>query len=220
VVKLHIHELELFKNISPAETETLLKCINAHIKTYKKDEFIIEAGNPTSSFGIIIKGAAHSIKWDESGKVTIITMVEKGGTIGVLLAAKPARVSPLAVQATTETTVILFPFKQVLMRCEKNCPHHEQLLQNYIGIIAEKGLELHERINCLLEPTVRQKVLTYLQKISHEKKSREFSIPLSRNIMADYLNVERSALSRELSRMKRDGIIDYNKNNFKIRQNT
>jgi CRP-like cAMP-binding protein len=145
-------------------------------------------------------------------------MVEKGGAIGVLLAAKLGQISPLTVQATSESTVIFFPIKTLLMRCKKNCPHHEQLLQNYIGIIAEKGLELHERVNCLLEPTVRQKILAYLRKISHEQKSREIILPINRNIMAEYLNVERSALSRELSRMKNDGLIDYKKNKFNIKE--
>lgn len=196
--------------------DTFFYCMKARRINYTNGDIIIEAGVTTDEFGIMLEGSAKSIKWDASGRQVIITMVEKGGAIGALLAASNGRVSPLTVQATSDATVLMFPYKQLLARCEKNCHHHEQLLQRYITIIAEKGLELHERINCLLEPTVREKILTYLYKISHEKNSYEFILPINRNIMAEYLNVERSALSRELSRMKRDGLIDYNKNNFKI----
>jgi len=206
----------LFANIT--ESEILKKCINARYKTYKKNDIIIEAGHPTDEFGILLEGSAHSIKWDASGKLVIISLIEKGGAIGVLLAAKPNQVSPLTVQATSPTTVMMIPFQKLITRCEKNCPNHEKLIQNYISILAEKGLELHERINCLLEPTVREKILAYLNKIAHEQQSQTITLPINRNIMAEYLNVERSALSRELSRMKKDGIIDYHQNNFVLKQ--
>ena len=108
------------------------------------------------------------------------------------------------------------PFERVLARCEKACPRHDRLLRNYISIVAKKGLVLHERIDCLLRPTIREKILTYLQCIAREQQKRTFTIPMNRNSMAEYLNVERSALSRELSYMKRDGIIDYHKNTFRL----
>lgn len=196
--------------------KNFLKCINARSIKFKKDEFIIEAGRATNYFGILLEGSARSIKWDASGKLVIVTMVEKGGAIGVFLAASEGRVSPLSVQATSDSTVMTIPFSRIITRCKKYCPHHEKLLQNFISLIAEKGLELHERINCLLEPTVRDKILTYLSKISREQQSRIIILPINRNIMAEYLNVERSALSRELSRMKKDGLINYRKNSFEI----
>lgn len=191
-------------------------CARARAKDFKKDELIIEAGMATDEFGILLKGGARSIKWDASGKLTIITLIEEGGAIGVLLAASEGRVSPLSVQATADSTVLFFSFRRILTRCEKQCPHHEKILRRYITLLAEKGLELHERVNCLLEPTVRQKVLTFLRTIAAEQNSREIILPINRNIMAEYLNIERSALSRELSRMKRDGVIDFCKNAFKL----
>ena len=108
------------------------------------------------------------------------------------------------------------PFERVLARCERGCPRHDRLLCNYINTVAEKGLVLHERIDCLLRPTIREKILTYLWRVSRDQQKRTFTIPMNRNAMAEYLNVERSALSRELSYMKRDGIIDYHKNMFRL----
>ncbi|MDR0273426.1 MAG: Crp/Fnr family transcriptional regulator [Clostridiales bacterium] len=213
-----MNELKLFANISYDEIEMLIKCINAKRVNFKKDDFIIEADTATDEFGILLEGSARSVKWDVSGKQTIITMVEPGGAIGVLLAAMCGGVSPLAVQATSDSVVMMIPYKRILEGCEKNCRCHEKLLQNLVGIIAEKGLELHERINCLLEPSVRDKILTYLLKISREQKSRTFILPINRNIMAEYLNIERSSLSRELSRMKKDGLIEYKNNNFELKR--
>ncbi|MCL1863942.1 MAG: Crp/Fnr family transcriptional regulator [Defluviitaleaceae bacterium] len=196
--------------------EIFEKCKNTRIAYFKKGEIIIEAGAEADEFGFILEGSVQSIKWNATGKMIIITMVEKGGAIGVLLAASPGRVSPLTVQATRDTTVMMVAYNKILTPCDENCINHKTMLQNFITLVAEKGLELHERINCLLEPTVREKILNYLHKISCEKKSLSFSIPINRNIMAEYLNVERSALSRELSRMKKDGLIDYERSYFVI----
>ncbi len=133
-----------------------------------------------------------------------------------MLAASPDRKSTVFVQAADDVSALLIPYDNLLVRCKNACLKHEVLLRNYIAAVAEKGLVLHERISCLIRPTVRDKILTYLRQASREKQSRVFDIPLNRNAMAEYLNVERSALSRELSAMKRDGLIDYYKNSFRL----
>ncbi len=113
-------------------------------------------------------------------------------------------------------SVLQIPFERVIFRCEKACQRHAILLRNYINSVAEKGLVLHERLDCLLKPALREKIMTYLVRLSREQSSRTFAIPLDRKAMAEYLNADRSALSRELARMQQDGLIDYHKNNFKL----
>jgi len=208
---------KLFLGVDPNEIPNLLNCIEAKLVNYKKDELIIEEGEVASEFGIILSGRARSIKWDASGRLIIITLIEKSGVIGVMLAASKKQASPVSVQATEDSQVMMIPFKHLISRCKKNCEKHEILLRNYINVVAEKGLELHERINCLLEPTVRDKILTYLSRVSKEQASKTFTVPINRNIMAEYLNVERCALSRELSRMQKDGLIEYQRNNFELK---
>ena len=206
----------LFAGISQDEIPGLLNCIRARLAEYEKDELIIDEGNMVYDFGIILSGNGRSIKWDASDKVIIITLLGKGSEIGIILAASIEHKSPVSVHALDDVTVLLIPFDRVFARCEKACPGHDRLLRNFINIVAEKGLVLHERIDCLLKPTVREKVLTYLSRVSCEQHGQTISIPMNRNAMAEYLNVERSALSRELSQMKRDGLIDYHKNSFKL----
>lgn len=137
-----------------------------------------------------------------------------------MLAAQPEKESPVSIQAQDNISVLMIPYDRILASCARACPKHDRLLRNYISIVAEKGLVLHERIDCLLKPTVREKILTYLLYISREQKSDSFQILLNRNAMSEYLNIERSALSRELSNMKRDGLIDYHLNSFTLNRNS
>lgn len=209
-------QTKLFFGIKSKEIAGLLGCIHARRAEYAKDEMIIAEGSRVHEFGIMLSGHGRSIKWDASDRLIIITLLQKGSEIGVLLAANPEYESPVSVQALDDVSMLLIPYDRLLARCAKACSHHETLLRNYIGIVAEKGLILHERINCLLKPSLRDKILTYLLRVSREQQSRTVSIPMNRNVMSEYLNIERSALSRELSKMKSDGLIDYHKNNFRL----
>lgn len=211
-----LKQTNLFFNIEPEEMDGLLHCLCAKYVRYAKGDTIIEEGNKVYDFGIVLSGHGRAIKWEPSDRVILISLLKKGSEIGVILAASLEHKSPVTVQAEDDVLVLQIPFERVLARCEKACPRHDRLLRNYISIVAEKGLVLHERIDCLLRPTIREKILTYLQRIAREQQKRTFTIPMNRNAMAEYLNVERSALSRELSYMKRDGIIDYHKNTFRL----
>lgn len=209
-------QMNLFFGIMPDEIAGLLDCINARCIEYAKGELIIEEGSMVYDFGVMLSGHGRSIKWDATDRMIIITLLKKGSEIGVMLAASLEHKSPVSVQAQDDVSVLLIPFDHLFARCEKACSRHDTLLRNYINIVAEKGLVLHDRIDCLLKPTVREKIMAYLTRVSREQQSRMVSIPINRNAMAEYLNIERSALSRELSNMKMDGLIDYHKNTFRL----
>lgn len=206
----------LFYGFDGDEIEKALQCMNATCIKYEKREMIIQEGSIINDIGILLSGHAQSIKQDTSGKISIITLLKPGSFIGILLAASTNRKSPVSVQAKEPVSVLFIPIKNFIFGYAKNCPKYNILLQNYIAAISEKALVLHDRNDCLIKPTVREKVLTYLKRAAKEKESNTFTIPLDRNGMAEYINVERSALSRELSRMKKDGLIDYYKNSFKL----
>ena len=209
-------QFKLFSGISEECLEPLLACIGARRRLYTKGEIVIEAGSRVDDVGILLSGHGRAVKWDESGKVVTISLLERGSLCGVLLAAEEERGSPVTVEALTDMGMLQIPFSRVLGRCEKRCEAHERLLRNLIHAVAEKGLELHERLNCLLQPTARAKILAYLTNMCKAEKNHRVSIPFDRNAMAEYLNMDRSALSRELSRMKRDGLIEYRLNRFEL----
>ena len=209
---------DLFSGITEADLPKLLNCIQSRIVEFKRGDLIIEEGTSVTEFGVLLSGQARSIKWDLSGRLIIISFIEPQSVMGVLVASRADSVSPVSVEATEDCRVMLIPFARLLSRCSGNCAGHDQLLRNYVSAVADKGLELHERINCLLKPTVREKILTFLQRTARQKKSQSFHIQMDRNDMAEYLNVERSALSRELSKMKKDGLLNYRKDWFELLQ--
>ena len=205
----------LFQGIAQDDIDVMLPCLSATRKEFQKEESIIREGDMIKNIGILLSGIAQSVKTDITGKQVIVTLVKPGNYIGVLLAASHNRTSPVTVQACENLAVLFIPMQNILSRSD--CPQHARLLSNLLDGIAEKALILHDRNDCLIKPTIRDKVLTLLSEFAHNVGSSSFTIPMGRDAMAEYIDVDRSALSRELSWMKRDGLIDYEKNWFKLR---
>lgn len=212
----YLGQTNLFFGMEPQDIAGLLCCLGAKRTPYAEGDTMIEEGSSVYEIGILLSGHGRAVKWEPSGRLIIITLLQKGSETGAILAASAGRKSPVTVQAQDAVSLLRIPFDRIITRCEKACPRHDQLLRNYINIVAEKGLVLHERIDCLLRPTIRDKIMTYLLRVSREQQKRTFTIPMNRNAMAEYLNVDRSALSRALSHLKREGIIDYHKNTFRL----
>jgi cAMP-binding proteins - catabolite gene activator and regulatory subunit of cAMP-dependent protein kinases len=205
----------LFQGIAQDNIEAILSCLSAIRREFQKGESILREGDIIKNVGILLSGTAQSVKTDITGKQVIVTLIKPGNYIGVLLAASHNRTSPVMVRALDNLAVLFIPMQNILSRSD--CPHHAKLLSNLLDGIAEKALVLHDRNDCLIKPTIRDKVLTFLSESAHNVGSNSFTIPMGREAMAEYLDVDRSALSRELSWMKRDGLIDYDKNWFILR---
>jgi CRP-like cAMP-binding protein len=206
----------LFSGISPNDIPQMLKCLSATRKEYTKDEMVVHEGDLVDDLGIILRGSAQSTKLSITGKKIIVSLHYPGGYTAVLTAASRGRRCPMSVQAIEPLEVLFIPIKSILSPCTKLCKSHEQLLGNLFDSIAERALELHDRNDCLIMPTIRDKVLTYLTRVMRETGTETFNIPFDREAMAEYLDVDRSALSRELAWMKRDGLIDFYRNKFKL----
>ena len=208
--------LPLFAGISQENTQSLLYCVRAKLETYSKNQTIISQGEKVSNFSILLSGQARSLKLDAEGRQVIVTLIRPGGMIGIILAAVAEEPSLVEVVAEKDSQLLSIPFGGINdnCRCGGACGGRERLIANYTSLLARKALELHERIDCLLEPTVRSKILTYLRRFAAEEASTKVTLPFDREGMAEYLNVDRSALSRELSRMKSEGLIDYHKSVF------
>ncbi|HBP37151.1 MAG TPA: Crp/Fnr family transcriptional regulator [Clostridiales bacterium] len=206
----------LFLGLEPGEITELLLCVQARHLKYAKGERIISAGDRVTSFAIVLSGRGKVIQADAAGRQIIIALLSQGSEIGILIAASREQISPVTVQTEEPVELLSIPLDGVLGNSAQNCPGYDRLLRNCVAMIAEKGLDLHDRIGVLLKPTVREKILAYLNQVAGEIGSRSFQIPLDRSGLAEYLNIDRSALSRELSRMKRDGLLSYRKNTFTL----
>jgi CRP-like cAMP-binding protein len=201
-----------------ADTEKLLLCLGAQTKHYTGGECLLREGEPADRLGLILSGSAEAVKHELSGKRLIVSRPGQGSVFGDVLSLSSERQSPVTVTALEDVSALLIPTARLLDPCRERCAGHEKLIRNLLHNILRKYFELHDRLFCVTQPTVRDKVMLFLENASEAagSRGRVFSIPYDRAALAEYLNVERSALSRELSAMKRDGLIDFYKNMFRI----
>lgn len=211
-----VENSKLFTGIRRERLGEMLDCLHARRETFSPGALVVREGEQVFDVGLVLSGHARSLKQSDSGEPLIISLQERGSFLGVLLAASRDRKSPLFVQAQDALSVLFFPAERLIFPCEKSCGDHSRLLRSFLDCVAEKSLTLNDRIDCLIRRSVREKMTAYLSRVSAEKGAAEFTIPLDRSALANYLNVERSALSRELSRMQADGLIQYRKSYFRL----
>lgn len=207
----------LFNGLNPSEIEALLTDMDAEQKNYQKGDVIVYEQEEVNDLGIIISGTALSSKLNILGKEIIVTLHYSGGYSALLTALSIQRKCPMSIHAIEPLNLLSIPRKNLFRYYPKHESAHRRFLSNLFDSVSERALELHDRNDCLIMPTIREKVITFLSRMSKEKNARSFKIPFNREEMAQYLDVDRSALSRELSAMQRDGIIEYHKNVFKIK---
>lgn len=204
----------LFDGIDTHNIPRLVSGLGAVTKSYARGEMILWEGDRTDRIGILLSGRAHSTKTDPQGRQVILTLLEPGSYIGLLLAASGGRPSPVSVETLESARVLFVPLRPLMSR--RGIPEQDRLVTNLIRDLAEKALLLHDRNDCLIRSSIRDKVLTFLAREAETAGTRAFTVRMNREAMADYLHVDRSALSRELSRMQRDGLITFHKSRFQL----
>jgi len=204
----------LFQDIGINELRSLLNCLQASIKKYDKGNFIQRAGEPVTQIGVVIKGAVEVIQEDAPGRKTILTSIGRSGIFGEAIVTAQLEESPVSVIASRESAICFLNYQEIVTTCGNSCIFHTQLIRNMLGIMARKTMLLSKKLNYALMRTIRDKITAYLLDEFHQKNKKTIIIPYNREELADYLSVDRSALSRELSRMREDGLIRYRKNEF------
>ena len=204
----------LFENIPENDVLSMTLCLKAYTKKYKKGSVILLAGEEVSEMGIVISGEAEAYRENYDGSRLLISLLKESDIFSEMMFPGDSK-NPLTFIAKTETEIMYIRHDKILTTCKNACPCHHKLLKNLLGTVSSKYWDLQTKIKYLTTPTLREKILEFLKDCSEGKKGT-FDIPYDRDAMAEYLNADRSALSRELSRMKKDGIIDYKKNMFTI----
>lgn len=205
----------LFSGLTAGEIREFLECMNATIGNYTRGELIISQGEKVRDIGIILCGEANAVKIMQGGSQSFGAVIKDGNIFADLLAANEKKASPVTIFCKTDTSVLFLPYNKLTHRCEKHCKKHDSVQANLSAIYSDKFFELYDRIDCLTCGDLREKVMKYLY-FHMSEKSKSFTVPHDREAMAQYLNVDRSALSRQLSLLKKQGYIDYYKNSFKI----
>ena len=207
----------IFSGISEEETEKMLHCLEVRPETFQKDEYILRAGDLVEAFGVVITGKVLIIQEDFWGNRNILAAVGAGHCFAETFACSPGAVLNVSVIAETNVQVLFLNVKRILTTCPSTCSHHNRMIRNLLSELAEKNLRLNEKITHLGQRSRRAKILSYLSAEAQRHGSAEFDIAFSRQQLADYLSVDRSGLSMELSRMQEEGLLEYRKNHFVLK---
>ena len=211
---LFLSNTMLFHGTTPEEVKTMLGCLQAEQKTFRKGQMIYRAGDAVSSMGLILSGSVSIENDDIWGNKSILDTATAGQVFAETYACVPAEPMMVSVVASAPTEVLFLNVKRILSLCPNSCSHHAKIIQNLLSISARKNLNLSRRIFHTSAKSIRGRLLSYLSHQSIIHGSREFTIPFSRQQLADYLSVDRSALSNELSKMQKEGLLKTERNHF------
>ena len=206
----------IFHDISASELEVMLDCLKPRIQHYKKNSYIAVEGETFTGLGILLSGEASVAKENASGSRIIMTMIAPGDLFGEMIAFSAKEYWPASVFAQTTCSVMFLSPEKIIGGCSNECANYKQLIKNMLGILSAKALFLNQRVEYLAIKGMREKISTYLLEQYKINNKNTFTLPLKRTEWADFLNVSRTALSRELGRMRDEGIIEFYRTSVKI----
>lgn len=205
---------KLFSGLQETEISTVLNCLGSRKRSYPKGEFIFLAEQSQPAVGIMISGKAHVLKENVMGDSTIIGILNPGDMFGETFACMGKKVMPVTVAALEKSEILWLDLKRIVCTCQSACSFHQQLILNLLRIVAEKNAMLNKKMSYITHKTIRGRLEAYFYDLMDCSGSFKFVVPLNRNEMSDYLCIDRSAMCREISKMKSEGILDYKGQNF------
>ncbi|HMM23019.1 MAG TPA: Crp/Fnr family transcriptional regulator [Selenomonadales bacterium] len=206
----------LFAGIAPDVLAVMLGCLQPKLSTHSKNSFIAVEGEPFSGLGILLAGEAAVVKENVAGSRSVLTVLGQGDMFGEMIAFSARTAWPASVFAQSECSVVLLPPEKITGTCPQACDGHHQLVHNMLLIVSERALMLNRKVEYLTIKGMRTKIVTYLLEQHKLQGKKTFILPLKRNDMADFLNVSRTALSRELGRLRDEGLIDFFRSSIKL----
>ncbi len=209
---------ELFKGITPEELNIVFGCLKPKVSSYEKNELVAVAGEKFTGLGIVISGEVVVTRENAAGSRVILAVNGPGEMFGEMSAFSGEGVWPASVAARTACTVMFLPAGKIICNCERLCASHRQLITNMLEIVSGKALMLHRKLEYLTIKSLRGKISTFLLEQYKRAGSAIFMISMKRNELADFLHVTRPALSREMCRMRDEGVIEFHGDSIKIKE--
>lgn len=221
-MKQYLEKLEqspLFRGMASEDMEKVLRCLSATVERYPKNHFVLREGAAVRRMGVVLSGQVYVIREDFWGNRDILAKVVPGQLFAEAYACCPGTALRVSVVTEGEAAEVLFlNVQRVLTTCPSACPCHNRLVGNLLSILAGKNLLLNGKLSHVTRRTTREKLLSYLSAESQAQGSESFDIPFDRQQLADYLAVDRSAMSKELGRMRDEGLLQFQKNHFTLCQ--
>ena len=209
-----IKKCPLFFDIADDELNRMLHCLGAKVESFDKKQTIFSEGSPAKYIGILLSGKVHTVQLDYYGNRSILSEISAPQEFAEAFACAEVSSLPVSIVADEPCQVMLVECAHILHTCQNNCSFHRSLIFNLMKDLADKTITFHQRIEVTSKRTTREKLLTYLTIQSKKAGRRSFDIPFDRQELADYLEVERSGLSAEISKLRKEGILKSEKNHF------
>lgn len=208
---------QMFSGVGEEEIESMLSCLGARLCLFEKGDYIIRQGEHLNDIMVLVDGNLHIQKDDYWGNRSILGQITVGEMFGEAYVAPESGTVINDVIAVEKSKVIYFDVKRILTTCPSACRFHQVVVQNMFFAISEKNRKLVQKLSHMSKRSTREKLISYLSEEAKKKNSSYFTIPFNRQQLADFLSVDRSAMSNELCKMRDDGLIEFEKNNFKLR---
>ena len=204
----------LFEGVEEGELLSMLHCLDARVDVYDKKYTVMTEGAPATYIGVVLSGAVQIVQLDYYGNRSILSEVGAGGLFAEAFACAGVEALPVSVIASEPSEIMLLRCHCILHTCSKHCSHHQALIFNLMRDLANKSLQFHQRIEITSRRTTREKLLAYLNVRARETGSASFDIPFDRQELADYLEVDRSGLSAEISKLRAEGVLESHRRHF------
>ncbi len=206
---MRVSETHLFHGLSDGEIASLLRCLGAVRRSYRRGEIILAEGDATNCLGLVLSGMVLITSNDAWGNVSILGHVPSGSVFAEVYACLSDLPLPVSAEAAEASEILFLNVGRMLAPCSNACPFHARLSRNLLTVCAEKSLRLSEKIRHTSAKTIRGRLISYFSECSRQSGSSSFVLPYGRQQLADYLNVDRCALCSEMSKMQREGLIKY-----------
>lgn len=212
-----LSNFSLFENIDASDLPAMLRCLGAYRKTYRKDSFILHAGDAMDWIGFVLSGCVQMVKEDYDGSCSIFAEMGEGDLFGENFACASIPLCSVSFRAAEHSAVYVLPFQKVLRVCSLKCVFHHKLIENMVNLLARGNVQLTDKIEVISKKSIRRRLLTYLFQLSQAQRTERVVVPLNRTGLAEYLFVDRSALSREIHNLVEEQLLHVEKNTFSLR---
>lgn len=206
----------LFSGIADEQLLTMLSCLGAVLRTYEKNQSILSEGDAPDRIGVVLTGAVQIVRADYYGNRSILTELLPGQMFGEAFACADVKEIPVDVTATENSEVLLIDAKRILHMCSNACGFHNRLIYNLMKLVATKNLIFNQKLEIISKRSTREKLMSYLMMQAKQHESNSFTVLFDRQELADYLEVDRSGLSSEISKLRREGVLECKKNRFTL----
>ncbi|MBQ8310752.1 MAG: Crp/Fnr family transcriptional regulator [Clostridia bacterium] len=211
-----IKKCPLFDDIKEEELMKMLTCLGAHVEHFDKKYTVFSEGSPAKYIGILLSGNAQVVQHDYYGNRNLLTEIRPSEVFAEAFACADIPTLPVSVIAIEPCDVMFIDSAHILHTCSNHCTFHQQLIYNLMKDLAAKTILFHRRIEITSKRSTREKLMTYLMQRAKDANANSFEIPFDRQELADYLEVDRSGLSAEIGKLKKEGVLDAQKNRFTL----